>query len=209
MIADILALVEQARGSSLSNEQANLIEFVIHLESNDDQILANRVISRGADPFAIQYFATGEVQPHIRQAHIQGPGLLGGEERDDWLFLASLSADEHADVDVSLRRRLAELNIAADCYLNFDDEQRQEAVDKARNKIKNLPFTIERIGLHQTRVYTSDLGFASAYWGGLNFAAVRQLDGLIFVGTTPRTSLAQVGIKVDKQLTDQFGIIFP
>jgi len=209
MIGDILALIEQARTSgNLSNEQASLMEFAAKIEDKDEQVLANRAISRGADPFAIQFLATGQVDDHIRLAHVQGPGSLTGSQRDDWLFLARLSADEHASAGESIRDRLLTLKSAVDCYTSLPVKERQMAIDDMELEIKNLPFDVEEVRGVETQVYTSDLGFASAYWNGLEHAAVRQTDGLLFVGSKG-TPLDVLGIAVDKVLSPQFGIIFP
>jgi len=209
MISDILSLVETARkGGKLNNEQANLIEFVLKLEGWDNQILANRAIARGADPFAIQYLATGKVDDYIRAAHFAGPGLLEGEEREEWLFLAALSSDESADIYKSVRERLVELTIAVDCYQTFDGKQRRDAIEAEEERIAFLEYNLEDIQGIETKVYTSDLGFASAYWNDNEYAAVRQPDGATFIGSK-FTPLTKLGFKVDKSLSPTFGIIFP
>ena len=139
---------------------------------------------------------------------VQGPGHLEGEDRDDWLFLAKLSADECKDVHAAVTNRLTELSVAVDCYNNFDGKQRQDAIEAMEEEICDLPFTEENIQGVNTRVYTSDLGFAAAYWNGHEHAAVRDADGLLFVGSK-RLILSRVGITPDKVLSPTFGIIFP
>ncbi len=212
MIGDILSLIESAReGGNLSNEQANLIEFVANLKDQDSQVLANRAIARGADPFAIQLLATGRVEDYIRSAHTLGPGLLEGKERDEWLFLAALSSDEHADIHKSVRERMTELSIAVDCYRTFDTKQRQDAIENEEEKIAFLAYNTEQIQGIETKVYTADLGFASAYWNGNDHAAVRQPDGATFVGSKS-IPLVELGFDMsppNKSLSPTFGIIFP
>jgi hypothetical protein len=210
----LLEVVETLRGNrSLNNEAANCINGLVELEM-DDAILANRAIDRGADPFAIQYLADGEVQPHIRSAHFNGPGSLEGEEQDEWLFLASLSEDEHGE-PLSLREKLLGLADAVSLYREMGRPttdslilQRARRIEKVREQIKSLPFEMEEVSGRSLRVYTADLGFAAAYWSGEVCAAVRQPDGLTFVGSKGPT-LAELGIQVDKPLSEQFGIIFP
>ena len=204
---------EHRQARDVSNEQANALVEILGF-SVEDAILANRAISRGADPFAIQYLAYGEVQAHIRHAHQNGPGQLEGEDQDDWLFLASLSVDEHGE-PLSLREKILGLNDAVNMYLEMGSPdtdslilQRARRIETVREKITNLPYESEDLGGRFIRVYTADLGFAAAYWSGAEFAAVRQPDGLTFVGSK-RDTLDELGITVDKKLTDQFGIIFP
>lgn len=213
-VSSLFSLVEGLRQERvLSNEQANLITDVANL-SGDDAILANRAISRGADPFAIQYLAHGAVQPHIREAHFRGPGALEGEKRDDWLFLASLSVDEHGE-PLSLREKLTHLVSAVNTYIEMGHPttdslklQRGRAIERVKQQILDLPFEVENVGGREMRVYTADLGFAAAYWSGEDFAAVRQPDGITFVGSQEH-SLADLGIDVNKVLSPTFGIIFP
>ena len=216
-LTQLTDLVESLRKEQvLNNEQANCITAVTKLNL-EDSILANRVIDRGADPFAIQYLASGKVQPHIKSAHFEGPGSLEGTEQDDWLFLASLSVDEHGK-PLSLRNKIVGLVRAVKDYQEMGGHrlmtdslhlQRARRIEGVREKIKSLPFEMEDISGRQVRVYTADLGFAAAYWSGEECAAVRQPDGLTFVGTKSHTSLEALGITVDKPLSEQFGIIFP
>lgn len=213
-IGRLKALAEDLRqGRDLNNEAANVINEVVDF-TLDDAILANRAISRGADPFAIQYLADGEVQPHIRSAHFQGPGSLEGDHQEDWLFLASLSVDEHGE-PLSLREKILGLVEAVNIYREMGRPttdslilQRARRIDTMREKIKSLPYEREELRGRDLRVYTADLGFAAAYWSGEVCAAVRQPDGLTFVGSKGPT-LEELGIQVDKQLSEQFGIIFP
>ncbi len=192
---------------TLTLEQMYLIEQVVILKP-DDQVFMNRLISRGSDPFSIQYAARGEVSDAVRTAHFNGPSLLEGEDRKDWLFLASLSVDEHGE-QLTLIEKVKQMVAAVTNYCNSTEANKTEAINKVQRKIEELDYQLVRIGRCCMRLYTADLGFTSAYWDGKDCAAVRQHDGLTFVGTKPSTSLEDLGIQVDKKLSDQFGIILP
>jgi len=202
-------LIEDMRSERvLSNEKANLIEQILNL-SEDDSVLANRAISRGADPFAIQYLSTGEVAEHVRSAHYQGPGHLEGEEREDWLLLASLSVDEHGE-PLSLSDKLNQLVGASTLYSGgLSVEARASRIAAMRAKISQYPFEVKEVGGREMRNYKgADLGFAAAYWDGEDCASVTQPDGITFVGCKSHTTLEELGVTVQKVLSPQFGIIF-
>ena len=202
----ILDAIEAARRSgALCNEAARLASVALGLEG-EDAMLANRLISQGADPASIEYLATGKVSPHIALAHVQGPGSLVGEEREDWLFLAALSADESKGS--TLRDRVLGFG-AAVIGLGMDAERRAAKVAKKEAEIASLPFKVASVGGREMRVYTADLGFAAAYWEGEPCAAVLgEFNGepYLAVGSNG-TPLADLGVTVGKPLAPCFGII--
>lgn len=62
------------------------------------------------------------------------------------------------------------------------DEDKKMAVDKELQKILSIPFEDGEVRGVKMRTYTSDRGFASAYWSGEEFSAVKE-GGLTFVGS--------------------------
>ncbi len=198
--------IEAARKAGLiNNEVANLVTYALKLEG-DEALFANRVIARGSDPASLEFALQGEISEPVMRAHTQGPGALKEHERDAWLLLAHASIDEHANAKLSPSKKFAQFHDALKWLETASEEERKEAIDHEFQKIIATPFEIAEVRGVSMRVYTSDLGFASAYWNGCEFAAVKE-DQLTFVGSQNRT-LQEIGIQVDKQLSPTFGIIF-
>ena len=83
---------------------------------------------------------------------------------------------------------------------------RTEAVEAKKREILSLPFETREIGGRTMRVYSSDLGFAAAYWAGEPCAAV-QSKGYVCVGSQG-TPLVELGVTLSKTISPQFGLIF-
>lgn len=205
-ITEIKGKIEEARVNGLLiNESAYLTSCAIDLEG-DEALFANRVISRGSDPASLELALNGEISEPTMRAHKMGPGSLKEEEKESWLVLASASIDEHSKEDLSVTEKFEQFRKAVNWLETASDEEKKEAADEEMQKILNIPFEEEEIAGVKMRVYTTDRGFASAYWSGEEYAAVKQ-GNLTFVGSQEK-SLEQIGAKVDKQLSPTFGIIF-
>lgn len=202
----IIQSIEEARKSGiLSNDAARVATVALGLTGHD-AMLACRIIAQGADPASIEYLVTGQVSDAIALAHRNGPGSLTGKDRQHWLNLAGLSADESQDS--TLRDRFWMLANAVRIY-----KENPQAVivggAVTEAKILSLPFTRQNIGGCEMRLYRADLGFAAAYWQGEPCAAVlSSYNGkpYIAVGSNGMT-LADLGITVNKTLSPHFGII--
>lgn len=198
--------IETARKARLiGNEKANLVSYSLGL-NDADALFANRVISRGSDPASLEQAWKGTISEATMRAHKEGPGSLKMEEREDWLVLASVSIDEHDAADLSPVEKFRQFHEALKWLETSTPEEKKASAEKELQKILNLPFTEGEIRGVKMRIYTSDRGFASAYWSGEGFAAVKEGGKSIFVGSKERT-LEEIGVKVDKQLTPTFGII--
>jgi hypothetical protein len=216
VVARIVGLIEQARATrQLGNDQARAASVVLALEG-DDAMLANRLISQGADPASLDYIDTGEVTPKIRQAHRNGPGVYepGDPERMDYLALCALSADESQGTG-TVRERLW-VFFEAMRRLNHEDPEFQAAAmaelgRRELAKIENLPYSVATVGGRSMRVYVTDRGFAAAAWDGECCAAVlgRDENGpYLAVGAPPyANTLAELGVEIDKAISDRFGIV--
>ncbi len=205
-IKEIGQKIEEARKNRLiDNETANLVSEALKLEGTE-ALFANRVISRGSDPASLELALKGEISEPTMRAHSMGPGALKDEERESWLVLASASIDEHSAADLPPTKKFEQFHKALKWLETASDEEKKTAADKELQKILSIPFEDGEVSGVKMRVYTSDSGFASAYWGGEEFAAVKD-GGLTFVGSKGKT-LKEIGVKVDKQLSPTFGIIF-
>ncbi len=206
IIAEISERIEDARkGGLIDNEVANLVTDSLQL-SGEDALFANRVISRGSDPASLELAMTGTVSEATMRAHTLGPGALSEDEKGSWLVLAAASIDENAKADLPITEKFNQFRKAVNWLETASDEEKKEAANAELQKILNLPFKVENIGGVNMQVYTSDRGFASAYWSGKGYAAVKQ-GNMIFVGSQEKP-LEEIGVKVDKQLSPTFGIIF-
>ncbi len=206
VIKEISQKIEEARKNRLiDNEIANLVTDVLKLEG-DEAMFANRLLSRGSDPASLELALNGKIsEPTIRAHHI-GPGSLNNEEKEPWLVLAAASLDENSSADLPPTKKFEQFHQALKWLESATDEEKKEAANKELQKILNIPFEEGEVNGVKMRIYTSDRGFASAYWSGEEYAAVK--DGkLIFVGSQGK-SLEEIGVKVDKQLSPTFGIIF-
>lgn len=206
IIKEIKDRIEDARKNRLiDNEVANLVSDALELGGND-ALFANRVISRGSDPASLELAMTGTVSDATMRAHNEGPGALTEDEKEDWLVLAAASIDENAKADLPITEKFNQFRKAVNWLENASEEEKKEAAQKELEKILNLPFTMENIGGVDMQVYTSDRGFASAYWSGKEYAAVKQ-GSMTFIGSQEK-SLKDIGVEVDKELSPTFGIIF-
>lgn len=212
-IQSIIQAIEDARKSGqLGNDAARAATVALGLTGND-AMLACRIIAQGADPASIEYLVTGQVSDTIALAHRQGPGSLTGKNKQQWLNLASLSADESKNS--TLRDRFWLLADAVRTYNLMLDEGSPLYADilhramELEDKILSLPYTHHVIGGRKMRVYTADLGFAAAYWQGEPCAAVLSTyngEPYISVGSNG-PSLADLGVTVNKLLSPCYGII--
>jgi hypothetical protein len=207
-MADALASIEAARRAGrINNDAARAASVALGL-TGDDAMLACRLLAQGADPASIEYLAWGKVSEPIALAHRQGPGSLTGVDRDTWLYLAALSADESQPS--TLRERVLGL-IRAYCMVTEDDSSEgvEAKIAAKRAEIAALPYKLANVGGREMRVYRSNLGFASAYWAGEPCAAVLSGDGdgtYIAVGSNG-VPLADLEVTVGKPLAPCFGII--
>jgi hypothetical protein len=205
-IKEITQKIEEARKNRLiDNETANLVSDALKLEGNE-AMFANRVLSRGSDPASLELALNGKISEPTMRAHRMGPGSLKDEEREPWLVLAAASMDESSHADLPPTKKFEQFHQALKWLESASDEEKKEAADKELQKILNIPFEEGEINGVKMRIYTSDRGFASAYWSGEEFAAVKE-GKLTFVGSQEK-SLEEIGVKVDKQLSPTFGIIF-
>lgn len=206
IITEINNKIEEARKNGLlNNESANLASHVIELEGNE-ALFANRVISRGSDPASLELALKGKISEPTMRAHQMGPGSLKEEEKEPWLVLAAASIDEHSKADLPVTEKFKQFHEAVNWLETASKNEKKEAADKELQKILNIPFEDGEVNGVQMRIYTSDRGFASAYWSGEEYAAVKQ-GNLTFVGSQEK-SLEEIGVKVDKQLSPTFGIVF-
>lgn len=205
-IKEIGEKIEEARKNCLiGSETANLAAKALTLEG-DEALFANRVVSRGSDPASLELALNGKISEPTMRAHSMGPGALKDDERNPWLVLASVSIDEHAAADLPPTEKFKQFYKALQWLETATAEEKSAAADKELQKILSIPFEEEEVSGVRMRVYRSDRGFASAYWSGEEFAAVKE-GGLIFVGSKGKT-LEEIGVTVDKQLSPTFGIIF-
>ena len=206
VIKEIGQKIEGARKNRLlDNETANLVVDALGLEG-DEALFANRVISRGSDPASLELALKGKISEPTMRAHRMGPGSLKNDERESWLVLASASIDEHSAADLPPTKKFEQFHQALNWLETATDEEKKVAADKELKKILNIPFEEGEISGVKMRIYSSDRGFASAYWSGEEFAAVKE-GKLTFIGSQGK-SLDEIGVKVDKKLSPIFGIIF-
>lgn len=205
-VKEIIQKIEEARKNKfIDNEAANLATVSVGLKGNE-AMFANRIISRGSDPASLELALKGEISEPTMRAHRQGPGALKDEEREPWLVLAAASMDEHAAADLPVTKKFKQFHTALEWLKNAPEEGKKAAAEKELQKILNIPFKEGEVRGVKMRIYTSDRGFASAYWSGEGYAAVKE-GNLTFVGSKEKT-LEEIGVKVDKQLSPTFGIIF-
>jgi hypothetical protein len=212
-IKELLGKIEELRSRKLlTNEVARLVSYAVDTLNNpeheDDAILANRLVVQGSDPLSLEIL-DGEVNEGTRLAHRVGPGVLKGKDKEWWLALAHISTDEATNAGVGVATRVRQFFDAFGHIYNLKNNpaQRQQAAHFMEDKIRNLPFTMEIVGGREMRVYNTDLGFAAAYWGGEDFAAVRSNQGYLMVGSRVE-SLKTFDIMVDKELSPTFGLVF-
>ena len=205
-LKEIGQMIEAARKKGLiNNESANLASHAIELEG-DEAMFANRIISRGSDPASLELALSGKISESTMRAHRSGPGSLKEDEKEPWLILAAASMDENEKSELPVTEKFKQFHEALNWLKDAPEEEKKEAANTELQKILSLPFEEGEINGVKMRIYTSDRGFASAYWSGNDFAAVKQ-GKLTFIGSQEKT-LDEIGVKVDKQLSPTFGIIF-
>lgn len=203
---EIIGKIEEMRKKGLlNNEAANLASDALKLEG-DEALLANRLVSRGSDPASLELALNGKINEPTMRAHRMGPGALKDDERRPWLVLAAASIDETGAADVPVSQKFKQFYDAMKWLETAPQEEKDAAAQKELEKILNIPFEEGEVNGVKMRIYTSDRGFASAYWSGEEFAAVKE-GKLTFIGSQGK-SLEELGIKVDKQLSPTFGICF-
>jgi hypothetical protein len=216
VVARIVGLIEQARATrQLGNDQARAASVALTLEG-DDAMLANRLISQGADPASLDYLETGEVTPKIRQAHFNGPGAFEADDpaRMDYLALCALSADESQGTGTVREKfwgffeAMRRLNYSD---LDFQEAAMAELARRELDKIENLPYSVATVAGRSMRVYVTDRGFAAAAWDGECCAAVLGRDEsgpYLAVGSPPyANTLEELGVEIDKEISPRFGIV--
>jgi len=223
---ELNAEIELSRSAEkITSDQARAASMCLLMEG-DDAMLANRVLSQGSDPASLEYLLKGTISSNVRAAHYEGPGVFGPgcPEREHYLTLCAVSADESQNTG-DLRGRVLQF---ADALLTLGgikddsdlvDDHEQEAVvntigAEELKKIMDLKHVLVSVDGVSMRSYTTDRGFAQAYWEGEHYACVlgeHPIEGpFIAVGTDARRygkKLEEIGIKVNKKITDFFGII--
>jgi len=207
-LKNVLAQIEELRQEkALHNEQAALASYVLErLTDQDEAMLANRLVHCGSDPASLQLALTGAVSDPVQRAHTMGPGCLTEDERGEWLLLASQSLGEEG-LDYTVRQKVTQFLGALTFLQTASGLELQGAIEAELEKIVSLSYVTQVVGGVAMKTYTSDRGFAAAYWSGEQYAAVEQGD-LTFVGCTGEATLDSIGVKVDKQISPQFGLIF-
>lgn len=197
------------------------------LQDPDFALLANRCLNQGTDPelllrtvpesvhaIAARLGLTPEQAARaIQAAHRTGPGSLAKDSADEWLWL---SLAEHS-LDEATKPKEPERVLAASARMIVKFEQYAGSTPDVERDARAFREGI----LERTKpvgdapqgsgipLYDSDLGFYAAYRTGHPVAAVKTPDGLTFYGTDGSVTLEAAGIKVDKQLSPTFGIVFP
>jgi hypothetical protein len=193
-VASVLASINALAASGAIDKNAARAAGLALGFTGNDAMLAVRLLADGSDPASIEYLGTGTVSEPIALAHARGPGSLTGEDRDRWLNLASVSHDESKGS--TLRDRVNGF-ILADATLRgdlTDSGAREARIEAKRAEVAGLAFTLETIGGREMRVYSTDLGFAAAYWDGEPCAAVRG-TGIMFCASSG-TPLADLGVTI-------------
>jgi hypothetical protein len=216
-VTKILALIEEARKSEqIGNDQARAASVALTLEGNE-ALLACRLVAQGADPASLDYLDTGEIAPEIMEAHRKGPGVFkqGDPRINDYLALCAMSDDESQGAGDSVRGRFFSFFRAMVRLENPDEEFKAAAMEQLgraeRERIDNLSFSVATVGGRSMRVYQTDRGFAAAAWDGESCAAALGVcDGkpYLSIGIPPyHPTLADQGIRVDKEHSPRFGIL--
>lgn len=172
----------------------------------------------------------------IESAHWQGPAVLLGEgsgiRRGEtpkepsldnrrealWLILASMSdcTEEGYVEEVSLQDRIRRANAAVAklahtlATVAYTDATLWDlALESLDRFYSTTEFKWNRDDPTDIPTTTEDHGFYIGYKEGFSCVRVIAPNGLAFIGTPPEHSLAEQGITVDKEISPQFGIIFP
>lgn len=166
----------------------------------------------------------------IEKAHWQGPGVLLGNGKGMptegiadgdivtdwrrealWLVLASMSdcTEEGYSEETTLRDRIKRANAAVAklaYHLAKGDDLWALALKSLEKFNATTAFEVDAKGIPHA---TEDHAFYVLYKQGYKCVAVHTDGGPIFYGTTPDSSLAAWGVEVDKELSPQFGLVFP
>jgi hypothetical protein len=205
-------------------------------QSIQDCTVLNRLFNQGPDPLFLSLVSSADFaelcwtlhlslrsgQEAIQRAHDQGPGALlvdkgfqpgaalGPMNTPEvlWLVLAGASNCTEAGYseDVSMVERIRRA-MAAVHRLRTIVAGGEELVAAAQTLREFESRTVFTTGPNGVPTTDRDEGFYVAFRAGHKIAAVKA-DGLTFYGTIPGTSLDAEGIKVDKKISDQFGIVF-
>ncbi len=197
------------------------------LENADFALVANRALNQGTDPELLNRTVPESVNKiaeklgltpeqateAIALAHQRGPGALGVDSSEEWLWLvlAKHSTDESKaknDPAKTLADTARKI-VAFEQYANQAADPMGDAKAFRSEKLEKVqPTGMAPLGAN-VPLYESDLGFYAAYRTGHAIAAVKSADGLVFYGTDGSIDLEKAGIKVDKVLSPTFGIVFP
>lgn len=219
------AIAELSKSKSITREQERIADA--SLADSSFALLANRSLNQGADPAWLSMVvpdAVNTVASHlgltpeqadaaIKLAHSAGPGAFKQDSPEEflWLVLAKHSIDEAnksaepAKVLAASARKMVQLEQYVASNPSFETDARafrQQIIEEVKQEGSAALGT-------DIPLYANDLGFYVAYRTGHHAAAVRSKDGLFFYGTDGSLTLEQSGIKVDKQLSPTFGIVFP
>lgn len=180
-------------------------------------------------------FTPHEVMVAVEEAHRMGPGIFeSGEEPGwngepahyephhaaevAWLVLAAFSHDnEHGYTEESAEERMVlafrhvlAFNSWADSVERTGDPK-EAVLEFAAHKLAGFReathFEWDRDDPDSVPTTDMDCGFYIGYKEGLSCVAVKA-PGMTFYGTAPKHTLEEQGVKVDKQITPQFGIVF-
>lgn len=228
-MAEVAPLIEGADPSSATMLSRMFLQgadplFITKMAQNGIRLLAKFV---GLTP--------REVNIWCEDAHKLGPGIFeSGEEMGwngepahyephhaaevAWLVLASFSADnEHGYTDQSAEERMVRafryvlaFNSWADSVERMEDPK-EGVLEFAAHKLAEFReathFEWDQNDPDSVPTTNVDCGFYIGYKEGFSCVAVKA-PGLTFYGTTDSHTLEEQGVKVDKQITPQFGIVF-
>jgi hypothetical protein len=182
MRREVSALIEQARSTgAIKDDAARLASNAIYMD-REDALLANRLVCQGADPASLELVLRGAISEPVMHAHREGPGSLSIDDRRRWLVLASKSWDEA--VEGSVADKVRHFISSIEWLRSATNEQKEAAAAEELHRILDLPYEIEAVAGVVCRVYRNDSGFASAYWSGHAYAAVRTQAGDILIGSS-------------------------
>lgn len=128
-----------------------------------------------------------------------------------WLLLASFSdcTEEEYNLEMTMLRRIQRATYSAWKFQSLAGSCSPNLPWSALRIIKTFahrcPITLDERGIPHV---TKDEGFYIAYRAGHKVCAYDTPSGLIFYGTVPSTSLDEQGIKVDKKISEQYGLVF-
>jgi len=218
-VADAVKAIKKMSGDKqITADQERIATYALS-KNSEFALLANRILNQSADPESIrllnpkEFKAIAEIlgmteedaQLAIEASHKSGPAGLtdNSKEEDLWLLLASLSSqnsDTLADRLMNFAKSITGMREMA----KMQQEELKTIAVKYKQKIIDtiVPVAHTENGIP---IYKDQLGFFAAYRQGFK-AAMVDSGSRRMVGTTPDTSLDEQGLKVDKKLSEQFGI---